>query len=192
MYVNHETFDDADRHSHALSGWDLDRPFRRLRVLQRIGSCRARKHKGLWRGRIVCIRACHDCADLHAQPSGAQPVFRRRPEPTRPKRRVDIGEANATYAATAFLQSGLAYIFNITKVDDGSSTRFHKVNLDANCALSKRTVLYSAAIVQKAAAARLGVELAMGVPVNHAQILNLPDSNSDRQRSVTLGIRHNF
>jgi len=195
MYVNHETFDDADRHLHALSGWDPDRLFRRLRVLQRIGAVLAVAERGsiegLWCWHIVCIRACHDCADLHAQPSGAQPVFRQCPEPARPKHRVDIGEANATYAATPFLQSAWP-IYNIAKVDVGSSTRFHQANLHASCALSKRTALYGAAIMQKAAGAGLGVDPATGAPVNHAQIPNLPDSNSDRQRSVTLGIRHSF
>jgi predicted porin len=104
----------------------------------------------------------------------------------------DIGEANLTYAATPFLQLGLAYIYNVAKVDGGSSTRFHQVNVGANYALSKRTSLYGVAILQKAAGAGLGVDTATGNTVNYAQIPNLPNSGSDRQMSVTLGLRHNF
>jgi predicted porin len=104
----------------------------------------------------------------------------------------DIGEVNLTYSATPFLQFGLAYIYNVAKVDGGSSTRFHQVNLGANYALSKRTALYGVAIVQKATGAGLGVDPATGAAANYAQIPNLPNSNSDRQLSVTLGIRHNF
>lgn len=104
----------------------------------------------------------------------------------------DIGEVNLTYAATPFLQLGLAYIYNDAKPDGGSSTRFHQVNLGANYALSKRTALYGVAIMQKAVGAGLGIDPATGGPANYAQIPNLPNSNSDRQLSVTLGIRHNF
>ncbi|BAN25413.1 porin [Caballeronia insecticola] len=104
----------------------------------------------------------------------------------------DIGEVNLTYAATPFLQLGLAYIYNNAKVDGGSSTRFHQVNLGANYALSKRTALYGVAIMQKAVGAGLGTDPATGASANYAQIPNLPNSNSDRQLSVTLGIRHNF
>ncbi|WP_027209960.1 porin [Burkholderia sp. WSM2232] len=104
----------------------------------------------------------------------------------------DIGEANLTYAATPFLQLGIAYIYNIARVDGESSSRFHQMNLGANYALSKRTALYGVAILQKAAGAGLGVDPATGAPVNYAQIPNLPNSGSDRQLSVTLGIRHNF
>lgn len=87
---------------------------------------------------------------------------------------------------------GLAYIYNIAKVDGASSTRFHQVNLGANYALSKRTSLYGIAIAQKAVGAGLGVDPATGGAVNYAQIPNLPNSGSDKQLSVTLGIRHNF
>ncbi|BCQ25420.1 porin [Caballeronia sp. NK8] len=104
----------------------------------------------------------------------------------------DIGEVNLTYAATPFLQLGLAYIYNNAKPDGSSSTRFHQVNLGANYALSKRTALYGVAIMQKAVGAGLGIDPATGGPANYAQIPNLPNSNSDRQLSVTLGIRHNF
>ena len=104
----------------------------------------------------------------------------------------DIGEVNLTYAATPFLQLGLAYIYNNAKPDGGSSTRFHQVNLGANYALSKRTALYGVAIMQKAVGAGLGIDPATGGPANYAQIPNLPNSNSDRQLSVTLGVRHNF
>ena len=104
----------------------------------------------------------------------------------------DIGEVNLTYAATPFLQLGLAYIYNNAKPDGGSSTRFHQLNLGANYALSKRTALYGVAIMQKAVGAGLGIDPATGAPMNYAQIPNLPNSNSDRQLSVTLGIRHNF
>ncbi|WP_250435824.1 MULTISPECIES: porin [unclassified Caballeronia] len=104
----------------------------------------------------------------------------------------DIGEVNLTYAATPFLQLGLAYIYNNAKPDGGSSTRFHQVNVGANYALSKRTALYGVAIMQKAVGAGLGIDPATGGPANYAQIPNLPNSNSDRQLSVTLGIRHNF
>ena len=104
----------------------------------------------------------------------------------------DIGEANLTYAATPFLQLGLAYIYNVAKVDGGSSTRFHQVNLGANYALSKRTALYGVAILQKATGAGLGIDPVTGASANYAQIPNLPNSNNDRQVSVTLGIRHNF
>jgi predicted porin len=104
----------------------------------------------------------------------------------------DIGEANLTYAVTPFLQLGFAYIYNIAKVDGGSSTRFHQVNLGANYLLSKRTALYGVAILQKSAGEGLGVNPATGETANYAQIPNLPNSGSDRQLSVTLGIRHNF
>ncbi|SAK57498.1 outer membrane porin OpcP [Caballeronia pedi] len=104
----------------------------------------------------------------------------------------DIGEVNLTYAATPFLQLGLAYIYNNAKPDGSSSTRFHQVNLGANYALSKRTALYGVAIMQKAVGAGLGIDPATGGSANYAQIPNLPNSNSDRQLSVTLGIRHNF
>jgi predicted porin len=99
---------------------------------------------------------------------------------------------NLTYAATPFLQLGLAYIYNNAKPDGGSSTRFHQVNLGANYALSKRTALYGVAIMQKSVGAGLGIDPATGGPANYAQIPNLANSNSDRQLSVTLGIRHNF
>jgi predicted porin len=104
----------------------------------------------------------------------------------------DIGEANLTYAVTPFLQLGLAYIYNLAKPDGGSSTRFHQLNLGANYALSKRTSLYGTAILQKANGAGLGVDPSTGAAANYAQIPNLPNSNNDRQVSVTLGIRHNF
>jgi len=72
-------------------------------------------------------------------------------------------------------------------VDGGSSTRFHQVNLGVNHALSKRTLLYGVAILQKAAGAGPGVDLATGATVNYAQIPDLPNSGSDRQLSSRLG-----
>lgn len=104
----------------------------------------------------------------------------------------DIGEVNVTYAVSPFLQVGAAYIYNVAKPDGGSSTRFHQVNLGANYALSKRTALYGVAIMQKAVGAGIGIDPATGAAVNYAQIPNLPNSNSDRQLSVSLGVRHNF
>lgn len=104
----------------------------------------------------------------------------------------DIGEINLTYALSPFLQLGAAYIYNVAKPDGGSSTRFHQVNLGANYALSKRTALYGIAIMQKATGTGIGVDPATGAAANYAQIPNLPNSNNDRQLSVTLGIRHNF
>jgi hypothetical protein len=46
--------------------------------------------------------------------------------------------------------------------------------------------------MQKSVGAGLGIDPATGGPANYAQIPNLANSNSDRQLSVTLGIRHNF
>jgi hypothetical protein len=46
--------------------------------------------------------------------------------------------------------------------------------------------------MQKATGAGIGIDPATGAAANYAQIPNLPNSNNDRQLSVSLGIRHNF
>lgn len=114
-----------------------------------------------------------------ARPAGADVSF-------------DIAELNTTYMVAPDLQLGLAYIFNDAKPGGGASTRVHQVNLGAVYSLSKRTAVYAVAIGQKSSGAGLGVDPATGGTENLAQIPNIVNSDTDRQVSVILGLRHNF
>ena len=104
----------------------------------------------------------------------------------------DIAELNTTYALSPDLQLGLAYIFNDAKPSGGSSTRIHQVNLGAVYSLSKRTAVYAVAIGQKSSGAGLGINPSTGETENLAQIPNLVNSDTDKQLSVIVGLRHNF
>lgn len=104
----------------------------------------------------------------------------------------DIAEVNTTYSVAPDLQLGLAYIFNDAKPSGGPSTRVHQVNLGAVYSLSKRTAVYAVAIGQKSSGAGLGVDAVTGATENLAQIPNVVNSDTDRQVSVVLGVRHNF
>jgi predicted porin len=104
----------------------------------------------------------------------------------------DIAELNTTYMLAPDLQLGLAYIFNDAKPSGGSSTRIHQVNLGAVYSLSKRTAVYAVAIGQKSSGAGLGINPATGASENLAQIPNLVNSDTDKQLSVIVGLRHNF
>jgi predicted porin len=106
--------------------------------------------------------------------------------------RFDIVEVNATYAVSPALTLGAAYIYNSMKTDVSGSPKFHQVNLGATYNLSKRTALYAVGIFQKAAGGGIGVDPVNGQAANYAQIPNLPNSSTDRQVSMTLGLRHNF
>jgi len=106
--------------------------------------------------------------------------------------RFDIVEVNATYAVSPALTLGAAYIYNSMKTDAGGSPKFHQVNLGATYNLSKRTSLYAVGIFQKAAGSGIGTDPSTGQPANYAQIPNLPNSSTDRQVSVTVGIKHIF
>lgn len=114
-----------------------------------------------------------------ARPAGADVSF-------------DIAEVNTTYMLAPDLQLGLAYIFNDAKPSGGASTRVHQVNLGAVYSLSKRTAVYAVAIGQKSSGAGLGVDANSGATENLAQIPNVVNSDTDRQVSVVLGLRHNF
>ena len=89
----------------------LDRLFRRLRLLERIGAVLPAAERdsigGLWRRCIVSNRACHDLADLHVKPSGARTVFRRAANAQGRNIAFNIGEVNVTYVGAPFLQFGL-------------------------------------------------------------------------------------
>ncbi|TDY26615.1 putative porin [Paraburkholderia sp. BL6665CI2N2] len=104
----------------------------------------------------------------------------------------DIAELNTTYALAPDLQLGFAYIFNDVKPGGSGSTRVHQINLGAVYSLSKRTAVYAVAIGQKSSGAGLGVDPATGASENLAQIPNVVNSDTDRQVSVVLGLRHNF
>ncbi|MCC8404614.1 porin [Paraburkholderia sp. MMS20-SJTN17] len=104
----------------------------------------------------------------------------------------DIAELNTTYAFAPDLQLGFAYIFNDAKPSGSSSTRIHQVNLGAVYSLSKRTALYAVAIGQKSTGAGLGINPSTGDSENLAQIPNLVNSDTDKQLSVIVGLRHNF
>jgi predicted porin len=114
-----------------------------------------------------------------AQPDGADISF-------------DIAELNTTYALAPDLQLGFAYIYNDAKPSGGSSTRIHQVNLGAVYSLSKRTAVYAVAIGQKSSGAGLGINPSTGGTENLAQIPNLVNSDTDKQLSVIVGLRHNF
>lgn len=104
----------------------------------------------------------------------------------------NIAELNTTYALTPDLQLGFAYIFNQAKQAGSESTRVHQVNLGAVYSVSKRTALYLVGIGQASSGQGLGIDPASGESVNLAQIPNLPNSNSDKQLAVIVGVRHNF
>jgi predicted porin len=106
--------------------------------------------------------------------------------------RFDIVEVNGTYAVTPAFTLGLAYIYNSMKTDVSGSPKFHQVNLGATYSLSKRTTLYAVGIVQKAAGSGIGTDPVTGESANYAQIPNLPNSSTDKQVSVTVGLKHNF
>jgi predicted porin len=114
-----------------------------------------------------------------AQPDGADISF-------------DIAELNTTYALAPDLQLGFAYIFNDAKPSGSSSTRVHQVNLGAVYSLSKRTAVYAVAIGQKSSGAGLAINPSTGATENLAQIPNIVNSDSDKQLSVIVGLRHNF
>jgi predicted porin len=106
--------------------------------------------------------------------------------------RFDIVEVNATYALSPAFTLGAAYIYNSMKTDVSGSPKFHQVNLGATYSLSKRTTLYAVGIFQKAAGSGIGTDPVTGQSVNYAQIPNLPNSTTDKQVSVTVGLKHNF
>jgi predicted porin len=106
--------------------------------------------------------------------------------------RMDSYEVNGKYAVTDAWNVGVAYIFNNGKVDVGDlKPRFHQVNLGTNYALSKRTSLYAIAIYQKAAGDGIVPDAVGGL---HAVAATpaLADSTSDKQVSVTVGVKHSF
>jgi predicted porin len=104
----------------------------------------------------------------------------------------DIAELNTTYALAPDLQLGLAYMFNDAKPSGSSSTRIHQVNLGGVYSLSKRTAVYAVAIGQKSSGAGLGINPSTGETENLAQIPNIVNSDTDKQLSVIVGLRHNF
>ncbi|CAB3776164.1 porin [Paraburkholderia fynbosensis] len=104
----------------------------------------------------------------------------------------DIAELNTTYALAPDLQLGFAYIFNDARVSGSASTRVHQVNLGAVYSLSKRTAVYAVAIGQKSSGAGLAIDPSTGATRNLAQIPNIVNSDSDKQLSVIVGLRHNF
>lgn len=104
----------------------------------------------------------------------------------------DIAELNTTYSLAPDLQLGFAYIFNNAKPAGSASTRVHQVNLGAVYSLSKRTAVYAVAIGQKSSGAGLGIDPSTGATENLAQIPNLVNSDTDKQISVIVGLRHNF
>ncbi|WP_431824529.1 porin [Burkholderia sp. F1] len=106
--------------------------------------------------------------------------------------RFDIVEVNTTFAVSPELSLGAAYIYNAMKTDASGSPKFHQVNLGATYNLSKRTLLYTVGVFQKAAGHGIGADPATGRAANYAQIPNLPNSANDRQLSVTVGVKHNF
>jgi predicted porin len=99
---------------------------------------------------------------------------------------------NTTYALAPDLQLGFAYIFNDAKPSGSASTRVHQINLGAVYSLSKRTAVYAVAIGQKSSGAGLGIDPATGATENLAQIPNIVNSDTDKQVSVIVGLRHNF
>ncbi|MFM0261363.1 porin [Paraburkholderia sediminicola] len=104
----------------------------------------------------------------------------------------DIAELNTTYMLAPDLQLGLAYIFNDAKPSGSASTRVHQINLGAVYSLSKRTAVYAVAIGQKSSGAGLGINPSTGQTENLAQIPNIVNSDTDKQLSVIVGLRHNF
>ncbi|SIT41083.1 Porin [Paraburkholderia piptadeniae] len=106
--------------------------------------------------------------------------------------RFDIVEVNGTYALSPALTLGAAYIYNSMKTDVSGSPKFHQVNLGATYSLSKRTTLYAVGIFQKAAGSGIGTNPVTGQAANYAQIPNLPNSSTDKQVSVTVGLKHSF
>jgi predicted porin len=106
--------------------------------------------------------------------------------------RFDIVEINASYQVSPALTLGAAYLYNAMKTDAGGAPKFHQVNLGAAYNLSKRTTLYAVGIFQKAAGSGIGTDPSTGLAANYAQIPNLPNSATDRQVSVTVGIKHSF
>jgi predicted porin len=106
--------------------------------------------------------------------------------------RFDIVQVNGTWAITPAWSVGAAYIYNSMRTDVSGSPKFHQVNLGTSYNLSKRTTLYAVGIFQKAAGSGIATDPATGATVNYAQIPNLPNSNSDRQVSLTIGLKHAF
>ncbi|MPW20902.1 porin [Paraburkholderia sp. CNPSo 3157] len=106
--------------------------------------------------------------------------------------RFDIVEVNGTYALSPALTLGAAYIYNSMKTDVSGSPKFHQVNLGATYSLSKRTTLYAVGIFQKAAGSGIGTDPVTGQAANYAQIPNLPNASTDKQASVTVGLKHSF
>jgi predicted porin len=68
----------------------------------------------------------------------------------------------------------------------------HQVNLGAVYSLSKRTAVYAVASGQKSSGAGLGINPSTGQTENLAQIVNLVNSDTDKQLAVIVGVRHNF
>ncbi|MFM0199274.1 porin [Paraburkholderia fungorum] len=97
--------------------------------------------------------------------------------------RLDNYEANVGYFITPFLFAGVAYIYTHGKVDATSATPIYRaIDLYTNYFLSKRTDVYFAAELFKAAGS-----------ATQAQITLIPSaSNGQTQGLLRVGIRHRF
>ncbi|MFM0472079.1 porin family protein [Paraburkholderia strydomiana] len=104
----------------------------------------------------------------------------------------DIAELNTTYALAPDLQLGLAYIFNDVKRTESSSTRVHQINFGAKYSLSKRGRRLCRGDWADVVRCPVRVDPVTGASENLAQIPNVVNSDTDRQVSVAVGLRHNF
>lgn len=106
--------------------------------------------------------------------------------------RFDNYEIGAKYAITGDWNVGASYTYTNGKADYlDLHPRFHQVNLGTNYAISKRTAFYLVGTFQKAAGDGLAFNGNSYVPIAATTALGAA-SGTDRQVSVTAGIKHSF
>lgn len=107
--------------------------------------------------------------------------------------RFDNYEINGKYALTPAFTVGASYTFTNGKTDYlNLKPKFHQINLGANYSLSKRTTVYLVGTFQKSAGDGIAYDAASNSYINIAETAALADSSTDRQVSVTLGLKHSF
>ncbi|SDV47736.1 porin [Chitinasiproducens palmae] len=107
--------------------------------------------------------------------------------------RFDNYEVGAKYAVTGAWTVGASYTYTDGKADYLSlKPRFHQINLGTNYAISKRTSFYLVGTYQKAAGDGLAFNGTNAyVPLAATAALGAA-SGTDRQVTVTAGIKHAF